>query len=1060
MKKISLLFFMLFYCMTYSQIKVDTIWKSQINAIFENIDKSRVPTGVLLDYAMEFTNVAAYNGTITDSTEVSATILGNIYKTLLMGKVTSDTINFPTFKNVAKKWAYTRHESNPDDKNVIILSGLLYEYAKLDPDAYQDGKIDVINDKYYDKYVDGILQNPYITSKTFAVAAPVKKINGLEINVKLPENLFLSNMERKDIKMEANFNDGKGYQQIQFDQLLTVVYTEPGTKTWTLKFTKGAEIFESNLTMNVFDGITPPTKNFSLQGAKIRIDYAPSHNNQLIKPLIVAEGFDPGSILTPEIAGGDRSLNTFKNSLINSGDLTALLDGVNQQYDIVYIDWKNGVDDIKKNSKVLRDIIIWVNQQKVLFGSVHKNVLLGQSMGGLIGRYTLAKMEEDDELHDVRLFIAHDSPMQGANTPLSIQYLSRHMYNEYVGAPILYGAVENIIPGILSYIDFMLLGSLNIAFPSIEDALTLADTPAALQMNYQYVDINGNPTLAPHVIWQTEFDAMGYPEDSRNIAISNGNECAPDNGFNAGDDLINIDDDHNPGFWGDLLHMLITPTIGVLANDFTLSLLGLIPGSSKYFFDFDVRSNPDFDNQNRLVYHGKIQYRKKFLWFGPNITHTLTEDNGWAPNEPGYHPFDTYSGGINDIGEIIEDYQQYLPSNTLVNPVYGFIPVVSSLDIHRNKTQVMQNDYRLHYSGAGLPDPNLHSGFDAFIVGFNEFDVTFQQNFSHISFQARNGNWLANELNDNNDNTILNCAYICDSEIKGPEEFCSTSTYLAGAGANSYLWTIVNGTSIAAIPPGKNTGRSVSVVAMGTGWITLRVNYTGNCGTRVVTRQIYIGTALPILGPVSCADHSSAADECTAFASMPLNVPVPLFVTGPGMEGASSYDHEWVKVSGDFIFVPSSYPQHSDAQNMGTKAYGKYGVIFRNGNGTEIVFKARIKNGCGWGPWKTFHVFNTQSNFMMVNEESSLSDQKQYIYYIYPNPANDILNITLLDENLKPQDEAIISGELYDLSNVLLRTISITSPTATMNVQGIAPGIYILRINVNGTIESHQVAIH
>jgi hypothetical protein len=37
------------------------------------LEKDRVPHGVLLDYAMEFTNVPAYNGTLTDSTSVDVT---------------------------------------------------------------------------------------------------------------------------------------------------------------------------------------------------------------------------------------------------------------------------------------------------------------------------------------------------------------------------------------------------------------------------------------------------------------------------------------------------------------------------------------------------------------------------------------------------------------------------------------------------------------------------------------------------------------------------------------------------------------------------------------------------------------------------------------------------------------------------------------------------------------------------------------------------------------------------------------------------------------------------
>ena len=103
MKKISTLLFMLYASWGYSQqqtnsvqpavrsIEINREWKNQINPIFQGLDKTRVPHGILNDYAMEFTNISAYNGTLTDSTFVDPNVLGSIFKTLFMAKVTSTT---------------------------------------------------------------------------------------------------------------------------------------------------------------------------------------------------------------------------------------------------------------------------------------------------------------------------------------------------------------------------------------------------------------------------------------------------------------------------------------------------------------------------------------------------------------------------------------------------------------------------------------------------------------------------------------------------------------------------------------------------------------------------------------------------------------------------------------------------------------------------------------------------------------------------------------------------------------------------------------------------------
>ncbi len=85
----------------FSQINVDNQWKNSINPIFQNLDKSKISSGMLLDYAIEFTDVTAYNGILTNSTYVNANVVGDIYKTLFMSKVVADTKHTPLFVRYA-----------------------------------------------------------------------------------------------------------------------------------------------------------------------------------------------------------------------------------------------------------------------------------------------------------------------------------------------------------------------------------------------------------------------------------------------------------------------------------------------------------------------------------------------------------------------------------------------------------------------------------------------------------------------------------------------------------------------------------------------------------------------------------------------------------------------------------------------------------------------------------------------------------------------------------------------------------------------------------------------
>jgi len=140
---------------------VDNQWKNAINPIFQNLDKSKISSGMLLDYAMEFTDVTAYNGVITDTTYINANVVGDVYKTLFMSKVVADTTHTPLYDRYSYNWARERFNATKDSAGVYILTGLLYEYQKFNENALAQNKIRVINNRYYDRYTNSICQNQY-----------------------------------------------------------------------------------------------------------------------------------------------------------------------------------------------------------------------------------------------------------------------------------------------------------------------------------------------------------------------------------------------------------------------------------------------------------------------------------------------------------------------------------------------------------------------------------------------------------------------------------------------------------------------------------------------------------------------------------------------------------------------------------------------------------------------------------------------------------------------------------------------------------------------------------
>ena len=80
-------------------------------------------------------------------------------------------------------------------------------------------------------------------------------------------------------------------------------------------------------------------------------------------------------------------------------------------------------------------------------------------------------------------------------------------------------------------------------------------------------------------------------------------------------------------------------------------------------------------------------------------------------------------------------------------------------------------------------------------------------------------------------------------------------------------------------------------------------------------------------------------------------------------------------------------------------------------------------------------------------------------YKIYPNPTTDFINVSLLDNTDKPITTSTITAELFDLMEQPRRKVDVLDNTATIDVSGLPKGIYILKINIDGVIESHQVGV-
>lgn len=214
----------------------------------------------------------------------------------------------------------------------------------------------------------------------------------------------------------------------------------------------------------------------------------------LTNPVVVVEGFDL-----------DNNMNWDElYEFLNQEDLIETLRSMG--FDAVVLNFSDATDYIQKNGFVVVELI---QQVKAAIGPEADFVLAGASMGGLACRYALAYMETNALDHAVRNFISFDAPHNGANIPLGIQYW------------VMFFADLSADAG---------------------DMQTKLDRPAARQMLvYHYTDPPGSagesdPLRAGLL---ADFAAVGdYPMNCRKVAVANGSGSQANQGFNAGDQII------------------------------------------------------------------------------------------------------------------------------------------------------------------------------------------------------------------------------------------------------------------------------------------------------------------------------------------------------------------------------------------------------------------------------------------------------------------------------------------------------------------------------------------
>lgn len=711
-----------------------------LDDMFGQLDMSKVPTGLLRDYAFELVDFDRYDGKVlTDSNYVEKTTFE-----YLLRSIRSSAVGEKPFRPVNSILDDMHNVSNGS----MTVGILLYKYNYIRDDALDNNLIRYQGDRFYDNYDEnGQWINPYAEKYVVGFSSYSRVHKGSGIKFSFPSEFIFTNTEIS--KLEFDAGDGSGYRQVYAGSSLTVGFNE-GEKELKMRITLSTgEMLVCHGTMYSSGGrvelssaglsyprpsIPDLVKPFSCSSASGQIEasasvfYAKNKSGSGISsPFVVVEGFDPMDLADYMYGMGTiGNYNAWYNDygFTNAENLFPAMQNVMDEYDVIYVDWMNSEADIRDNAKLMEQIILWINEEMTDNGSSEGIAVVGQSMGGLIARYALRSMEFEGTKHGVTAFVSHDVPHRGANIPVGMLYAVHSLLSFYYGESLSVDLLDLLTDS--------------------EDWVRMVQkylySTSASQMLCNFVNQDGRLDNSSHAEWQDEIDFMGFPEGDpdkgmMNFAIVNGGET---------DDLAGVTSYLHAN--GNLHTRFLTDLLSIFSGPILCNFVGIdanfwdyVPGKTNITASIDVF--PYLSSGNK-VFDMKIIYHKKVLGIFNREVTAFSQMN-YAPSSP--LAFDAFPGSYYSLSHFINsdadainialflggDYEYS------VNDKFMFVPTASALDIGIGRRTLAVGDYTRSY-WPDIPQPLVEMPYQAVIAESKASD--------HISEIENMYEWILEQM--------------------------------------------------------------------------------------------------------------------------------------------------------------------------------------------------------------------------------------------------------------------------------------------------------------------------
>lgn len=798
------------------------------------MDKTQVPTGILLEYSMLPFDWLKYDGvnneddTIRDDGHIF--VLHNI---LAASVVNSSTIFDKTDTIFARAFYNNKNTGN------IPLTFIFQPYNRIRQTSLSEGLFKIAEDSVGILDVANRTTSPYNRYEFFAFApfkTSIVKFNA--INFSLPNELWLM---PGITNVSIDFGDGTGFRNINKGGTVSIYYPAEGKKIITAQIstTNGIRTARCEIDYKRPGDYVKPDSTWNIEvdpfytddnqylggsGARTGDLVIPCSNTSFIqqllcstkpnakidielgcdkvfdKPIIIVEGFDPDGKLDFDALKDRFGKNSFRATMKAAG------------YDFVYVDFTKNGTYIENNAKVLEAVINKVNQSKV---GTFKSSVIGFSMGGLIARWCLKDMEDRGLNHQVANYFSYDAPQQGANVPLGLQYIFKEIQRD------------------LPYLRFFK------SFRQISDA---NESSAARQMlvtkaSYNNGAFNWNPnlnTLDPlRSAFAQRLQAKGYPQQTNNYGLA----------FGRGNNTTNTKDAGNGVQWNNFV-----PGTRILKANLTWFLVNF--QSSGYA----VPENGNTDYIARYRFQG-VTFRK---FFGlPILPQILIRTRNFKYT--GYNPYDDAPGSFDVTQSSFVESLNYGMTNGAAKDAttdghdgHNFVSVSSALDL-QNQNYGSSNNWQSGNMFGNIDNqiqnPGTVTGNTLVTPSLSPFKavITSTSDVPFYNYNIYHNGDISDQFSKFIIRKILNAvpAFNCTNDgfcnlnptINGPSIVCSTGVYNVNNLSNGLklVWSSMFGSFN--IINGQGTNQ-VTISKLFDKADTLILSLTNSCGT---TRQVKFG---------------------------------------------------------------------------------------------------------------------------------------------------------------------------------------------------------------------------